>query len=300
MNKTLEQAVKVTQKYAGKSLIVLKKYSPEILVVGGIVGGITAAVMGAKAAMRSEPVVEMLETRVKDAKELRKTMTVKDYSQADYARDLAEAYTKASLDFGRLYGPSLAVGTASIACILGAHGIMRKRNAGLLLAYNAVEKAFTAYRARVIEEFGEDKDQDYRLGLRNEVVTGENGKEKINTTLDRKPGSRYARLFAEETSKVWSVDPNMNFLAIKNVQMNMNDRLHTRGHVFLNEVWDALGMEREADGQLVGWSLRGDGDHAIDLGVFNAKNTRARLFLDGIEDSVWLDPNVDGAIIDKI
>ena len=73
--------------------------------------------------------------------------------------------------------------------------------------------------------------------------------------------------------------------------------LQSRGHVFLNDVYDSLGIERSRAGSVVGWVLNGDGDNYVDFGIFEVDN---RDFVNGTERSILLDFNVDGVIFDKI
>lgn len=302
MNPTIQAVVKASTKYGGKTVRFVQKYSPEILTATGIVSGVVAGVLGARATLHVEPIIKKLEEET----ELVKSVWAdhpgdKVYSKQEYIRDMTGSYARFVMEMTKEYAPTAAFAATSVICILGAHGIMRKRNAALLIAYNAVDKAFRTYRDRVIEEFGADKDHEYRFGIRNETITTKNG-DKETTKIQShfgEAGSPYARCFSEVTAKNWSPDPNMSKMTLSNVQNNVNDLLQVRGHVFLNEVWDRLGMERTPDGQIVGWTLDG-GDKFIDFGIYDAKNTRARMFLDGLEDTVWLDPNVDGAIIDKI
>lgn len=77
----------------------------------------------------------------------------------------------------------------------------------------------------------------------------------------------------------------------------MNDLLQVRGHVFLNEAYDALGLERSKEGAVVGWVLDYNGDNFIDFGIYTKENAR---FVNGDERAVLLDFNVDGVIFDKI
>jgi hypothetical protein len=75
----------------------------------------------------------------------------------------------------------------------------------------------------------------------------------------------------------------------------------SRGHVFLNEVYDILGIPRSQAGAIIGWVLTGDGstDNYLNFGIFD-DNDSAIDFVNGREGSVLLDFNVDGIIFDKI
>jgi hypothetical protein len=80
-------------------------------------------------------------------------------------------------------------------------------------------------------------------------------------------------------------------------QNYFNQQLKARGHVFLNEIYDAIGLERSKAGTIVGWVTDGNGDGYIDFGMFEDASRR---FINGIEPSILLDFNVDGVIYDLI
>jgi len=64
--------------------------------------------------------------------------------------------------------------------------------------------------------------------------------------------SKHDRVF-DSTSRHWKKNGELNKLFLR-CQLNyFNDLLHARGHVFLNEVYDALGFERTSYGALMGW-----------------------------------------------
>ena len=73
----------------------------------------------------------------------------------------------------------------------------------------------------------------------------------------------------------------------------MNDKLNVQGYVFLGDVYEILGFDRDAASQCVGWVL-GNGDNYISFGPKD--------FLLAYEDGdgILLDFNVDGPILDLI
>jgi hypothetical protein len=87
---------------------------------------------------------------------------------------------------------------------------------------------------------------------------------------------------------------------VKAQQNYFNDILKVRRHVFLNEVYEALGFDHTSYGSVVGWVLSKDGDNYIDFGIFDGEKERSRAFVNGNERSILLDFNVDGVIWDKI
>ena len=286
-------------KVAGRGMLLVKKHSPEILTTVGIVGVVTSAVMASKATLKLEPVVEKIKNGKDEAKSLLEDEMFPEYDKDRHNKEVARVYVKGAVDLSKLYGPSITLGLSSIACIIGAHGIMRKRNVALAAAYKAVETSFSEYRKRVIAEIGEEKEENVYIGRQQVEVVDENGKKKKVTKVDPNGISAYARFF-DEYSDNWSKTPEYNLLFLKAQQNYANDLLHARGHVFLNEVYDMIGIPRSQAGQVVGWVISKDGDNFIDFGVYDFDNTGSHLFVNGHERSILLDFNVDGVIYDLI
>lgn len=293
-------------KGAGRTGLVLKKYSPEILMGVGVVGVVTSAVLACKATLKVEELVDQSKETIDKIKTAHEEVSKELYSDKDYQKDLTIAYTQTGVAFVKLYGPAVTLGVVSIGCLLGAHGIMKKRNIALMATYKALEQSFSDYRKRVVEELGADTDRKYHLGLKDETVEvveeNENGKKKkVKKTVevvDPNKHSQYARFF-DESSSQWSKVPEYNMVFLKSQQNYANDLLKARGHVFLNEVYDLLGLPRSQAGAVVGWVL-GEGNDFVDFGMYNAGDEKVRDFINGYEPSILLDFNVDGVIYDLI
>lgn len=95
---------------------------------------------------------------------------------------------------------------------------------------------------------------------------------------------------------VWSKDPQYNKIFLVDQQNYFNDVLRTRGHLYLNEVYDALGIPRTKAGQMVGWVFEDENSY-VDFGLNDPRNTE---FINGKTTNALLVFNVDGVIIDKI
>lgn len=271
-----------------------KKHSPLILTGVGIAGGVTATVMACKATLKLEPVVEELEHNLDLVK---KSEAVDTRARAI---ELGYVYTRGSLDIVKLYAPAVGLGVLSIGCIVSAQGIMQRRNAALVVAYTTLEKGFNEYRKRVEEALGEDKERELRYGITTEDVhdTKKGVVSKVKTA-DPNAVSIYARFFDESCSP-WTKTPEYNLLFLKAQQNIANDMLRARGHVFLNDVYDMLGIERSGAGSVVGWVISKTGDNYIDFGLYNGERDNIRNFVNGREHAILLDFNVDGVIYDKI
>ena len=210
----------------------------------------------------------------------------------------------------KLYAPAVILGTVSIAAILGGHNILRKRNIALAAAYTAVDKGFKEYRGRVIERFGEELDKELKYNIKakeiEETVVNEDGTEttvkKTVNVADPNTTSIYARFF-DDGCTGWTKDPEYNLMFLKDQQRYANDILKSRGHLFLNEVYDMLGIPRSTAGAVVGWIYDEKcpvGDNFVDFGIYDLYDEKKRDFVNGYERTILLDFNVDGEIYKMI
>lgn len=287
----------VASKAFGRGSLIVRKYSPEILTTVGVVGVVTAAVFASKATLNLEPIVDNMQGHLDVANELHDTGAVSDMA---HTKKKTQIITTGVMEIAKLYGPSVTLGLASIGCIVGAHGIMRKRNVALAAAYKAVESTFAKYRERVIEEFGEEKDRDYRRGVSQaSVINKETNEEEIVNIVDPNGVSKYARFF-DKLNDNWTKTPEYNLTFLRMHQNYANDTLHARGHLLLNDVYDMLGIPRTKEGAIVGWAISNGGDNFVDFGLYDPANEKAREFVNGHEEAILLDFNVDGVVFDLI
>jgi hypothetical protein len=285
----------------GRQVLQAQKHSPTLMFAGGVVGVVATVVLASKATLKVDAVVEEAAVNISKAKGLR-SADHPDYSELDYNRDRTLIYVKSATKLVKLYGPAIVVGTCSIGLLTGAHVTLSKRNAGLVAAYAAVDKAFKEYRGRVVDELGEDKDREFRFGSAEKEIYSEkkNGEPKVTRVKTAAGHSQYARFF-DNMNLNFQTTREYNLLFLQGHQNYLNDKLKARGHVFLNEAYDALGMERTVEGAVVGWLSNGEGDGYIDFGIWDDKDMlRMHDFMVGNEDSILIDFNVDGVVYDKI
>jgi len=295
----------------------LKKRSPEILVCAGIVGAVVSTVLACKATTKAGEVMEETKKAVDEIHEADRngvTRAGKDYTKEDCKNDLVITYVNTGVKFAKLYAPAVVLGTASVISILASHKIMRQRNAAIASAYAALDTTFKDYRGRVIDRFGEQVEKELRYNIKpqeiKETVTNENGEtETVKSTVDTADAgwdpskySPYARIF-DELHPDWLKDAEQNKFRLLAIQSQMNDKLKNRGHLFLNEVYDALEFPRTAAGAVVGWIYDPKapiGDNFVDFGMFEVAREKAVDFVNGYERSIVLDFNVAGDITSYI
>ena len=98
--------------------IKVKKHSPEILIVAGVVGTVASAVMACKATTKLSTVVEEHKKDVNAVHECSENEEIKaDYSQEDAKKDLTIIYAQTGVKLVKLYAPAIALGALSMTSI---------------------------------------------------------------------------------------------------------------------------------------------------------------------------------------
>ena len=292
-----------------KSEMVVKKHSPEILLGVGIAGVVTSTVLACKATMKVNDILEDAKEQIYKVNMVKNDPKYADkYNAEDAKKDLSVIYVQKGVELVKIYLPAFTIGAASIACFLASNNIMKKRNAALGAAYATIDKSYKEYRKRVAERFGEEVEKEIRYNIKAEQIETEvENEDGTKTTvveeakvMDPNLYSDYARFF-DEASPYWQKDPEYNFVFLKAQQAYANDLLRARGRLFLNEVYEMLGIEKSKAGQVVGWVYDDKnpiGDNFVDFGIFDMSKERVRAFVNGYEPNILLDFNVDGNIWD--
>lgn len=303
-NKT--KIMKSVNSVASKTIMKLKKHSPEILVVAGIAGTVVSAVLACKATTKVAEILDETKGTLDTIHEGMKTGAIngQEYTTEDGKKDTVVVYAQTGMKLAKLYGPAIILGTLSITSILASNNILRKRNVALGAAYAAIDKSFKEYRGRVIERFGEQVDTELKYGIKakkfEEIeVDPETGKEKkVKKTVmvaDPNLQSDYAVYF-DSKSRNYETNPDYNRMFLKAQQAFANDKLQTRGHLFLNEVLDDLDLPRTPAGQIVGWTKDGP-DGYVNFRIVEVERETE----DGRhEPALLLDFNVEGNIWEKM
>lgn len=303
-NKT--EIMKSVNGVTSKAVMKLKKHSPEILVVAGIAGTVVSAVLACKATTKVAEILDETKGTLDTIHEGMETGAIngQEYTTEDGKKDTVVVYAQTGMKLAKLYGPAIILGTLSITSILASNNILRKRNVALGAAYAVIDKSFKEYRGRVIERFGEQVDTELKYGIKakkfEEIeVDPETGKEKkVKKTVmvaDPNLQSDYAVYF-DSKSRNYETNPDYNRMFLKAQQAFANDKLQTRGHLFLNEVLDDLDLPRTPAGQIVGWTKDGP-DGYVNFRIVEVERETE----DGRhEPTLLLDFNVEGNIWEKM
>lgn len=294
----------------------VKKHSPQILTVAGSIGVVAGMVMVGKATTKINPVLEETKEnveRVRAGAEKGEIKTMVNgevmlvpYSEKDAQKDLTIFYAQGALKLAKLYAPAIITTGVGLMCLWGANNILNKRNAALTAAYATAQQGLEEYRGRVVERFGKDLDRELMYNIKakeiEETVVNEDGTEQVvKKTVDvASPdyNSIYARFF-DESCKGWTKSAEDNLRFLKMVQAWANKKLQAEGYLYLNDVYEALGIPKTKAGHVVGWifdEAHPIGDNFVDFGIYDLYNEKARDFVNGYERVILLDFNVDGNV----
>lgn len=284
------------------------KHSPEILVVAGVAGMVASTVIACK---RTTKLNDILEKRAEQLKMIQdslkdESISEEEYSEQDAKNDMKIITVQTAFQVAKLYAPAVILGAVSIGCIFSSHNILNKRNLALAAAYQAVDKGWKEYRKRIVDKFGEEFEKEIRYGVEStdveEEYTDEKGKKKTKTVEEKSidiSKNPYAKFF-DESCPDWEKNPEYNLMFLQAQERYANDLLRSRGHLFLNEVYDMLGIERTKAGQVIGWKYDTKNSalhNFIDFGIYKPENDANRRFINGLENVILLDFNVDGNIL---
>lgn len=285
----------------------ISKHAPTILSVTASAGVIATGYLAWKAGTRFEDVEGRDWDRRKEC--LRNADTIPDEDVPKIERKNRILFI---LDTVRTVAPAAIVGAATITMIYFSNSISKKRLAAMGAAYATLQTAFDGYKRTMVEALGKESvDKILKPKLPNvgksaeEILSSDNKSDAANVAdavvNSLKALSPYTRIIAEESSTCWDPNEDYTYQNLASVQLWANRRLERKGHLFLNEVFDQLGLSRTREGAIVGWLKNGEGDGYVSFGDFDASIYRVPSDdYTRVDSNFIVDFNVDGVIWDKI
>jgi len=279
-----------TQQAFSKALLQVQKHAPTILTTLGVASVVTAGVLAAKNTLKLEETLDEGQDRLRWTNE-----QIAEGEAPERAR--TAVYIRNAVEVSKLYILPATLMAGGVLCILSSQNILNKRNAALAAAYNGLAASYEAYRDRVREEYGEEKERDIYLGERTETIeNGEGKKIKRKVPVEGEHvGSPYRFVYNSENEN-WTGFHDENLFRLQVAQNMYNDTLRRNGHVFLRDVLNTLGIKDTPASVVTGWiydpeNPKHKGDNFIE---FNIRDYQAEY------GYILLDFNVDGTIFDKI
>ena len=290
-------------RFTGKSAVKLSKHSPTLLVVGGTAGLVVTVFVAARAVRKAEPVLAQHKVERETIGAVPKKGTVSSDDRKATQIAVLEVYYNTSLGLAKVYAPAIALGTVSVASILYGHKLIHGRHLATLAAYSGLSEQFASYRGRVRQTLGEKAEQDIFNGAHGAYVEDPDhkGEFKLQPVWNEGDPAPSLRPWFDENNDYFSAEPERNKMWLTGVQTHMNQLFQVKGHLFLNEVKDALNLPRTPDGQILGWVLgAGTGDNFIDFGFLANDDPNTVAFRNNDTARVQFNFNVDGIVHDLI
>ena len=141
---------------------------------------------------------------------------------------------------GVVYIPTALVGTATIACILGANLVSRRQQATLMSAYALLDRSYKDYKNKANELCGDGAGKQIREGIAKDKYTG-----------DESSGDDGKELFYDFYSGRYFESTKEH---VMRAQYEVNRSLFVNYAVGLNEYYDLLGLEEKPEYEMLGWS----------------------------------------------
>lgn len=286
----------------GASKLALKAKAPTIMVVSGVVSMGAAAVVGAKQTLKVE---EVLEKHAPKLEKIQKGIHLEldSYTNEDAQKDRFRVYAAAGLDLGRLYAVPGVLFVAGAGLVFGGHRLMLKRNASLALAFTGLKSTLDAYRQRVRDQFGDEVDQGMLTGHK-QIAVGQDPKtgevEYVHERdWDHARKDPYNRVFEQGASSQWKPDLGINRMFLLQQREFAQQKLNLQGHLYLNDVYEALGFPRTDIGQVTGWKVGTlpDGSRNIPHVDFGLDTPIPNDWQYNRENAIFLDFNCQGLIV---
>lgn len=285
----------------------VSKHAPTILSVSASIGVVATSALAWRAGRTFEDVEYRNFERVKACQDRADEIPDEQVPAIERKNRIAFA-----LDAARHIAPTVIIGGTTIALIYFSNSISRKRLAALSAACVTIQNAFDNYKAKMVDTLGKetvDKIVAPKLpnyGKTAEEILASDNPNDAGDVLDAvlsmvRECSPYARVISETSSTAWDPNEDYTTMNLTEIQAWANRRLEKKGHLFLNEVFDQLGLSRMKEGALVGWLKNGDGDGYVSFGDIEGSIYRVPDYeRKSIHSNVVIDFNVDGVIWDKI
>lgn len=257
----VKSCVNATKGCIKTGTVIVKAHAPEILIVGGL-AGFGGTIYGAiKATNKTHEILDEQEEALMDLEDAEKKGI---YVDPD-ARNRINR--KARWKIIKAYLPVGTMAISSTAMILGGYKVLNGRYVGMIGAYKMIESQFGRYRDNVVDEFGTETDWRMLNNVKKEDMEAALKEREDNKEIEEdnkrklmgkvKPKTKYSditsQIFDSNSrywKRYWNAEMMLDYLEIKEHQLT--DKLYLDKVLFDNDVNDALGLPRVAEGQLLG------------------------------------------------
>jgi len=203
--------------------------APTILTAIAVAGVATTAIMASKASVQAHDHLQEVDPE----------------NEAEFKVKVAETW--------KFYIPTVAVGTATIACVIGANTVNTTRAAAMASAFTLSETAFREYKEKVKEQVGANKEQK----IRDDIAQDEVRKNPINPSTVIITGNGDVNCYEALSGRYFK----SNKQTLQNAEIKINQRIIHENYASLNDFYHLIGLEDTDMGEELGWTT----DMLLDL-----------------------------------
>lgn len=199
----------------------LQRNSSTILTVAGAGGVIATSVLAVKATPKAMRLLE-------EAKEQKGD----DLTTIEVVRIAGPPYI-----------PAVIMGASTLACIFGANALNKRSQASLMSAYAMLDNSYKKYKNKVEELYGEDGRKEVEAGI---------AVDKYKEEEIKLPVAEEEELFYDFYSDRYFVSTKRKVLEAEYL---VNRKISTQDYAYLNDFYEALGLDILDHGYTLGWSM---------------------------------------------
>ena len=291
----------------------IKAHGLGILVGAGIVSSALAIVFAIKSTKKIEQKTEDVNKNILKLQEVIQSENTSPEEKKNAVKECKKNERKKVGIVVKTYLPTICLFTASVACVIGSHKIMKGRLLAAAAAYQTLDSAFEAYRTRVKQELGEELEQK----IFNADKENANGVTADGKTAIAEPesfgGKGYTIVLTKDNWPGWSNNVAFMIEELQSAQNQANIELRIRKSLFWKDILNMIGIRNAKDvltpaqwqaSHIVGYMYDPD-DTSIDSfvdfgGLFDRYGHKTEKAMDLIRngcDSITLSFNVDGDIL---
>lgn len=211
-----------TSRIVPKTISIIKKESPVILGVIGAVGVILTAISVARDTPKAE--IKILDKEDEKGAPLTKTETIIAAAPA--------------------YIPSIAIGGATVACIIASTALNNRQKMAISSAYILLDQSYKKYKDKVVSIFGEGADREVEREVSKDSIREKTSVKDFNS-------DETVLFYEKHLGKVFE----RTMLEVRDAEYLFNKMFATRGQVNLNDLYELLGFEPTEEGYLLGWDM---------------------------------------------
>ena len=204
-------------KIVQKAQVFVKRNSSTILTALGGAGLVVTTVMAVKATPKAMELIKQAEEE-----------------KGDKLTRLEVVQTA-----GKVYIPTIIVGTSTLACIFGANALNKRKQAALMSAYALLDSSYKEYKNKVDDLYGEEAGQEVQASI---------ARDKYDDSVEIEDNKE---LFYDAFSGRYF---NSTSYDVLRAEYNLNRKLSVETGAYLNDFYMLLDIPPTDAGTELGWS----------------------------------------------